>query len=56
MEAREFEARLCPSYEAFEIALVNAANGVLWNWLEDPKLEMWGERTMSALEQSYLVK
>jgi hypothetical protein len=31
MEAREVEVLLCPSYEAFEITLVNVADGVLWN-------------------------
>jgi len=31
MEAWEVEVLLCPSYEAFEIALVDAADRVLWN-------------------------
>jgi hypothetical protein len=31
MEAWEVEVLLCPSYEAFEVALVDAADRVLWN-------------------------
>ena len=55
MEAREVEVLLCPSYKAFEVALVNAADRVLWN-VSSSKFRMGRERTMSALEQSYFVK
>lgn len=43
MEARETEVLFCPCYEAFEIALVNTTDRVLWNVSSSKFIN--GERT-----------
>ena len=55
MEAWEVEVLLRPSYEAFEVALVDAADWVLCN-VSMPNSGKGEGHTMSAEEQSYFVR